>query len=159
MSSSADIIPTLRPVLQMRMNVSNDAVMAGQSRGGATQHIITILLVSLRESEGGRADGLEVELVAGGSDWVMADEKTNTYHINVRTQGKNQDGDGFSLRYVGYLRNDDMVAKFLTAAPDRETTKGGDHYWYINPIFETSSKSLSVSIPFNTQDTIINRHD
>ncbi|KAI8954373.1 hypothetical protein F4801DRAFT_532819 [Xylaria longipes] len=124
----------------MRVNVSKDAVIAGQSRGGATQHLLSMPSGFIKGVEGTKAEGFEVELMPGGSDWLMADEKTKMNHLDVRVHGKNRDGDGFFVRYVGYLGTDDAVTKFLTLAPGRKTTKGGDHYWYINPIFETSSE-------------------
>ncbi|KAI1746516.1 hypothetical protein F4782DRAFT_536385 [Xylaria castorea] len=140
MPSPVETFPKLSHVLQMRVNLGENAVIAGQSRGGATQHLIPLNSGFVKGVEGTKAAGLEVELVPGGSDWLMVNEKTKMNHLDIRTHGENQDGDGFFVRYVGYMGMDEMATKYVTGVPGRQTTKGGDNYWYINPIFETSSE-------------------
>ncbi|KAI0860539.1 hypothetical protein F4860DRAFT_478800, partial [Xylaria cubensis] len=140
MPSPMETFPKLRYVLQMRANLGKNTVIAGQSRGGATQHLICLASGFVKGVEGTKAAGLEFELMPGGSDWLMADEKTKMNYLDVRVNGKNLDGDGLFVRYVGFLGADDMTTRYVNGAPGRKTTEGGDNYWYINPIFETSSE-------------------
>ncbi|KAI1741294.1 hypothetical protein F4680DRAFT_72990 [Xylaria scruposa] len=139
MPSPAETSLKLSHVLQMRANLGNNTVMAGQSRGGATQHLISLASGFVKGVEGTKAEGLEFELMPGGSDWLMVDEKAKMNYLDVRVNGKNLDGDGLFVRYVGILGADDMTTRYVNGAPGRQTTKGSDNYWYINPIFETSS--------------------
>lgn len=113
---------------------------AGKQRGGATRYLAPLTGGFLKGIEGTRAEGLSVKLMPGGSDWLCVDEATGTAHLDVRTHGVTDSGDGFFIYYTGYILLDEICAKFQSWSPDSKTSKGGDHYWFTNPNFETSGR-------------------
>lgn len=137
--SSTPSLPKLTHVLNLRAHMSRQGAVAGKQRNGATRHLAPLTGGFLKGVDGTRAEGLSVELMPGGSDWLLVDEATGIAHLDVRTHGVDTNKDGFFIHYVGYLGLDEAGAKFQSWSEDAKTTKGGDHHWWTNPIFETSS--------------------
>jgi len=134
--------PKLTHVMNMRAYMSRQGAIAGAYRGGATRGLVPLTGGFLKGVEGTRAEGLDVQLMEGGSDWPMVDEASGMVHVDVRTHGTSKSGDGFFIHYTGYLGLDKAAAMFTSWDPEAKTTKGGDHYWFTNPTFETSCTFL-----------------
>jgi len=138
--------PKFTHVMNLRAYMSRNGSAAGCHRGGATRHLAPLTGGFLKGVEGTRAEGLDVELMPGGSDWLMVDDTTSMCHLDVRTHGTNKAGDGFFIYYTGYLGHDKAAAQFTSWDPEAKTTKGGDHHWWTNPNFETSSTFQTISV-------------
>lgn len=133
-------LPKLTHVLNLRAHMSRDGGVAGKQRNGATRYLAPLTGGFLQGVAGTKAEGLNVEIMPGGSDWLLVDETTKIAHLDVRTHGKTPEGHGFFIYYTGYLGSDDIGQKFRTWQPDAVTSRGGDHHWWTNPTFETSGK-------------------
>lgn len=86
--------------------------------------------------------GVKAKVVPGGGDWLLLDPSYNVGHLDVRVQFKTEDGEGIYARYDGVLRMDEATQKILDRSEDAKDTEYGDHYFFITPIFETSSERL-----------------
>ena len=137
--------PKLTHVLNLRAHMSLESGVAGPQRGGAIRQLAPLTGGFLKGVPGTKAEGLDVKLFPGGSDWLLVDMATNIAHLDVRTHGKNTEGDGFFIHYTGYLGLDEHAALFQSFSPDAKTTKGGDHVWWSQPNFETNSKIIQSS--------------
>lgn len=142
--------PKLTHVMNLRAHMSRTGGVAGKYRGGGTRHLCPLTGGFLQGVKGSRAEGLDVELMPGGSDWLIADDATGISHLDVRTHGTDKAGDGFFIHYTGYLEQDVHCGKFTSWDPEAKSTKSGDHHWWTNPTFETSSMSFAHSGTWGT---------
>lgn len=132
-------VPKLTHVFNLRAYLSKEIAPAGNYRGGAQRYCSPVSGGYMKGVEGSRAAGLSVELMPGGSDWIVIDEAAGMAHVDVRTQGTTEAGHGFFIHYTGYIGIDPATAAIFTRSPDRKTTQDGDHHWWTNPTFETNS--------------------
>ena len=130
--------PRLNHVFHLRGHIGKDTINAGQYRSGPHRRITVLEGGFLRGIPGTRGEGLDATLVAGGSDWILFDESTNTAHLDVRTQGRTEDGHCVYIHYNGYLRTDEAAKQFRTWSPDAKTTEFGQHHWWSAPNIEVS---------------------
>ncbi|RSM18679.1 hypothetical protein CDV31_002399 [Fusarium ambrosium] len=142
MPARAENLPRLTHVLNLRAQMSLKSSVAGKQRGGAIRQLAPLTGGFLRGVPGTRAEGLDVELFLGGSDWLLVDEKTGMAHLDVRTHGNTKEEDGVFIHYTGYLLLDEHAALFQSFSPKAITTKGGDHYWWSQPNFETGAEKF-----------------
>lgn len=112
----------------------------GQQRGGPVRIMAPLTGGFLKGVAGSKAEGLDVEILPGGSDWILVDQTTKMTHLDVRTHGKSADGHGFFIHYTGVLAPDDISAKFRAWDADAVTSRGEDHHWWTNPTFETGGR-------------------
>ncbi|KAH7125993.1 hypothetical protein EDB81DRAFT_810253 [Dactylonectria macrodidyma] len=138
--ASPPALPKLTHVLNLRAHMGLKSGAAGKHRGGAIRQLAPLSGGFLKGVPGTRAEGLDVELFPGGSDWLLVDEATGVAHLDVRTHGTTEEDDGFFIHYIGYLGLDKHAELFQTFSPDAKTTKAGDHHWWSQPNFETSSE-------------------
>lgn len=131
-------LPRLNHVFHLRGHMGKDTINAGQHRSGPHRHITALEGGFLRGIPGSRGESLDATLVAGGSDWILFDESTNTAHLDVRTQGRTKDGECVYIHYNGYLQLDDDAQKFMSWSPEAETTEYGKHHWWSAPNIEIS---------------------
>lgn len=141
--------PKLTHVLNLRAHMGLKSGVAGPQRGGAIRQLAPLTGGFLKGVPGTKADGLDVELFAGGSDWLLVDMNTGTAHLDVRTHGSNQADEGIFISYTGYLKLDEHAALFQSFSPDAKTTRGGDHAWWSQPNFETNCKNIFIYAQFS----------
>ncbi|RAO65341.1 uncharacterized protein BHQ10_001353 [Talaromyces amestolkiae] len=141
--------PKLDHVLTLRAYGVPIAVPAGKVRDGPLRTCHPLNGGFLRGVDGTETEGLSVELTEGGSDWISYDPSTNIAHVDVRTHGTDGAGDGFYIRYSGYLQGEEIGQKFLGDwSAEVESTNYGDHYWWTHAVIETGSekyKSLTTT--------------
>ncbi|PKX89223.1 DUF3237 domain-containing protein [Aspergillus novofumigatus IBT 16806] len=134
--------PRLNHVFHLRCHIGKDTINAGQYCSGPHRRITTLEGGFLRGIPGTRGDGLDVTLVAGGSDWILFDESTNTAHLDVRTQGRTKDGQCVYIHYSGYSKIDEAAQQFRSWSPDAKTTEFGQHHWWSAPNIEVSDHNF-----------------
>jgi hypothetical protein len=132
--------PQLEHVFTMRGYMAETTVDLGAIKSGPNRSITGITHGFIKGVPGSRGEGLNVNIISGGGDWILFDPKTNICHLDVRTQGTTPDGESIFVYYHGFLENDEAGAKFLRWDPDAKTTKCGDHQWFSSPRIETSSE-------------------
>ena len=137
--------PKLEHVFTMHGYIGPITLDLGAIKKGPRRSITALTGGKISGVPGSRAEGLDITLVAGGSDWLTFDPETNLAHLDVRTQGHNvETGDMFFVFYHGVLKMDETATEFLDLnGPEVTTTKGGDHYWFSAPRMETSSTFVS----------------
>ncbi|KAF4211974.1 hypothetical protein CNMCM8980_001713 [Aspergillus fumigatiaffinis] len=134
--------PKLNHVFNLRGHMGKDTINAGQYRSGPHRRITALEGGFLRGIPGTRGEGLDATLIAGGSDWILFDESTNTAHLDVRTQGRTKDGECVYIHYKGYLRIDEASQQFGSWSPDAKTTEFGQHHWWSAPNIEVSDPNF-----------------
>lgn len=138
--------PKLEHVLTLRAFGTPIAVPAGKVRNGPLRTCHPLNGGFLRGVDGTETEGLSVDLTEGGSDWISYDASTNMAHVDVRTHGIDGAGDGFYIRYSGYLQGEEIGQKFLGDwSAEVESTNYGDHYWWTHAVIETSCKFALMS--------------
>ena len=135
------MVPKLEHVFRMHGYIGSITLDLGPIKKGPARNITALTGGKIIGVENSRAQGLDIDLVPGGSDWLTFDSETNLAHLDVRTQGRNKEGECFFIFYHGVLRMDETAGKFLDlTGPEVQTTEGGNHYWFSAPRMETSSK-------------------
>lgn len=134
--------PKLNHVMHLRAHMAPKSGVAGPQRGGAIRQLAPLTGGHLRGVPGTKAEGLDITLFPGGSDWLLVDTVTNVAHLDVRTHGTNKDDEGIFIHYIGYLKLDEDAAKFQVFSPDAKTTSFGKHDWWSQPNFETNCKAV-----------------
>lgn len=140
--------PKLDHVFTLRGHMGHDTVNAGQYNSGPHRHITALEGGFLRGVPGSRGERMNASLVAGGSDWILFDESTNTAHLDVRTQGRTAAGECVYIHYQGFLKIDEAGQRFMAWSPDAETTNYGDHHWWSAPKIESSGNYRRISINY-----------
>ena len=134
-SQSHEMPPSLEHVLTFRaIFAKEDLLRLGSTKGGAQRLVAPV--------NGGflKGEGIDAELVQGGSDWPYIDANTGTAYLDVRAHFRDKAGDLFYLQYRGILKLDDQAQLAMKWSPDARTTKGGDHYWLMTPTIEASNE-------------------
>ncbi|KAI9925323.1 hypothetical protein ASPWEDRAFT_176850 [Aspergillus wentii DTO 134E9] len=131
--------PTLEPCFILRLYISNENIThIDDIKSGPSRMIVTVTHGRLQ------GYGVTADVLPGGSDWILHDPKTDTAHIDVRTQAHTNTtpNHAFYIHYTGIMQLDDKIKKFLQGSPDAVTTDFGEHYWFQTPLFETSHPDL-----------------
>jgi Protein of unknown function (DUF3237) len=133
--------PRLEHVFTMVGYMDRTTLDLGPIKNGPHRTITGIPSGRIEGVPGSRGEGLKVELISGGGDWIVYDPKTNVCHLDVRTQGRTKEGDSVFVFYHGVLELDKVATNFMDwNAPDPESSKPGEHYWFSSPRMETSSE-------------------
>ncbi|PWY68998.1 hypothetical protein BO94DRAFT_527516 [Aspergillus sclerotioniger CBS 115572] len=130
--------PQTTHIFTLRVQAGTESLNASHPQSKISRHITSLVGGFLRGVPGTRAEGFNATLVTGGSDWVLRDEASNIIHLDVRTQGRTDSGDGVYIQYKGHLVLDKQSRKFMSRDGDAEMTAFGDHDWWVVVGFEVS---------------------